>query len=403
VKKDRTPFKIEPGRHKEENEKGEEVITEFDDYKNEKSELVTPIDLLFHTMWKSCDVIVQHNTISSCGTFYPYKAMVDTILETTQTEKDLLKNSQGYFKDLTNPSNPHPFGGIRGKKPYDTVNEGNRERFNWAFQGNVLEMIGPLRTDFWNQEHLLLNNVDMTVKLDPSTEQFRLMWSPKNLDCEIQFLDLQLILRRVRLQKKVLDGMNVGLSTLPAQYPHKKSDIRVYQIPKGSFSKTLDDIWQNQVPTKVIAFLVDAEAFNGVSHKNPLHFQNCNITSIGMHKDYSPITHEPWDISFENGLFMEPLMAMWRITQLDGKIKNIGVDKKQFKDAYSIFCFDVDPSVPYDLSFWGPIRKGVMKMHMTFGEGLKSDMNLILYATFPGTVQIDITRAIVRETPLATS
>jgi hypothetical protein len=403
VKKDRSNFVIARREETKRNARtGEEEKVPVDDFTSEETEFAIPINLLLHTMWKSCDVVVQHNTVSTCGNFYPYKAFMDTIIEMSEDEKNLLY-TEGYVHDDGNVYNYHPFGGVRGER-FSAINTGQRTRYEWSRDGAVLEMKGPLRTDIWTQEHLILNNVDITVKLEPSSEAFRLCYHPSSMKCELEFLELQLILRRVRLNNKVLDGINAGLKKMPAQYPHRKTDFRVYQIPKGSFSRDLDDIWQNQVPSKVIAAFVDAESFNGVPHKNPLCFEHCDITSIGLFKDYEPATHQPFEMNFKQGIFIEPLLTLWRITCKGKVCKNIGVSKENFKNGYTFFCFNVDPSVPYDMSFWGPIKKGNMKMSIKFGEsGTTKPMNLLLYAIFPGTVQLDSTRTVVRDSPSGTS
>lgn len=402
VKKDRTGFTIATHTETRTGGDGKETDVTVQDYENAATEFAYPINLLFHTMWKSCDIIVQHNTVSSCGTFYPYKAAIDTLVETTIDEKDMLY-TEGYYHDEGNLKNYHPWGGVRGS-PYAEVNKGTMTRYRWCTDADkgILEMKGPLRTDIWNSEHLMLNNIDITVKLEPSSEAFRLCWNPSSIECELEFLELALVLRRVRLNKKVLDGVNAGLSRMPAQYPHKKSDIRMYQIPAGSFNKDLDDIWQNQVPSKVIAVFVDAEAFNGSRTMNPINFENCNITEIGIQKDYECAIRQPFKLNFEKNIFIEAAMALWRITCKEGNCRNIGISKEDFKRGCALFCFDIDPSVPYDLSYWGPVKKGNMKLHIEFGEaGTSRPLNLLLYAMFPGTVQLDSARSVVRDSPAA--
>jgi hypothetical protein len=389
VKSDGTPFKME---RKKVTVDGEEVIQ--DDPHHVDNELAAPIDLLFHTMWKSVDVDVEHTTVSSCGNNYAHKALIDVLIGTSKNQKkDLLEESVGYFGDSENFESSHPFGGPTGD--VSTTNSGLRARYEWSKDGTEIEMRGPLLTDIWCQDILMLNDTEMSIFLRPQSDEFRLMTYPKNLRCKLKFTKLHLLLRRVTLKKEVLGGINEGLTVSPAMYPHRKSDIRVYQIPKGSHQKNLDDIWQNQVPAKVIVALVGTTAYNGVRDQNPLWFRHCNVTSAGLYKDYDPVSHPTFETEFHRGLYINPLLAMWRIGTNDGKSRDIGVNKKLYKDGYTLFCFDVDPSVPYDFKFWGPVRKGNMRLELKFGgDGTPEEINMIVYAIFPGTVQLDSKRTV---------
>jgi hypothetical protein len=402
LKPDGSPFKMARSRKtiKITDGEDEEIVT--DDPYNPANEMVAPIDMLFHTMWRSVDVEVQHNTISSCGHNYAHKAMIDTIVGTTSNQKNaVLRESVGLFGDHDNFGSSHPFGGTKESEEdeVETPNPGLRERYEWTKDGTEIEMRGPLLTDIWCQNHLLLNNVDMSIKLRPQSDEFRLMSYPKNLKVKWRFTKLQLRLRRVTMYKDVLEGINKGLTVEPAQYPHKKSDIRVYQIPKGSHQKNIDDVWQNQVPTKVIVGLVETTAYNGARDENPLWFRHCNLTSAGLYKDYEPVSHPPFDLEIHKNLYLDSLLAMWRIGSNDGKSKDIGVTKKQFKDGLTLICFDIDPTVPYNFKVWGPVRKGNMRLELKFGgEGTPAEMNLLVYAIFPGTVQLDKDRSVSTET-----
>ena len=278
LKEDGTPFKMARKKTKV----GTEEFVEDDPF-DEANEMAAPIDMLFHTMWKSVDVDINHNTVSSCGNNYAHKALIDTVLRRTKFDKEnILKEFIGLYGDSENFESSHPFGGTKhdAGDVVATPNPGLRARYEWTKDGTEIEMRGPLLADIWDQDRLLLNNVDMSIFLRPHSDDFRLMTYPKGLRCKLKFTKLHLRLRRVTLHKRVLQGINKALALRPASYPHKKSDIRVYQIPKGSHQKNLDDIWQNQVPTKVIVALIETTAtsmlafFMNESDFSGVHFGN---------------------------------------------------------------------------------------------------------------------------------
>ena len=51
--------------------------SEFD---TEEKETAVPIDLILHSMWSSIDIKMNHTLVSTSGTDYMYKSLIETLL-----------------------------------------------------------------------------------------------------------------------------------------------------------------------------------------------------------------------------------------------------------------------------------------------------------------------------------
>ena len=51
--------------------------SEFD---TEEKETAVPIDLILHGMWSSVDIKMNHTLVSTSGTDYMYKSLIETLL-----------------------------------------------------------------------------------------------------------------------------------------------------------------------------------------------------------------------------------------------------------------------------------------------------------------------------------
>ena len=90
-----------------------------------------------------------------------------------------------------------------------------------------------LSTDVRNQPRLLPNNVDLTLTLHPSSNEFRLMFGK---DADTPTVDLSAILlyvRRVKLSPPMATAIAETLRLKPALYPVSRVVVKTYQIPAG--------------------------------------------------------------------------------------------------------------------------------------------------------------------------
>ena len=59
-----------------------------------------------------------------------------------------------------------------------------------------------------------------------------------------------------------------------------------------------------------------------------------------------------------------------------------------------MIAFEVDPTTSPDFRYLGQGRKGRTCLEIKFKEQLPEGVNVILYATFPETIEIDESRAV---------
>lgn len=125
-------------------------------------------NLILHTLFRQLDVSLQQNVINpSVGQNYSYKAMFDTLLNHTEVSKKNSLESQGFSKDGA--------GFMDSADPLDGSNKGLQARWHLSQTGDYLDLEGPLYSDLCQQDRLLINGVQVDVKLYPNNDSFALM------------------------------------------------------------------------------------------------------------------------------------------------------------------------------------------------------------------------------------
>ena len=289
-----------------------------------EQEYGTPIDYILHSIWSSVDIKLNNNLVSESGTNYMHKALMETLLTYSENTKRIQLANAGFTGESGDFTQTHP-----DSPPY---NHGLKTRQRWFKQNNIVEFVGPLLADVCNQDHLILPGVDIDIKLWPTQDEFRLITFPEGLRCKLFIQEIYLNVCKVAVSQEVMMGHNVGLEISDAVYPFTRTDIRTFNISEGHFGTSLEDIWQGEVPTRLVVGMVNSEAVNGSYNLNPYHFQHFNVSNVGFFVNGEPTPHPAFHLDVENGTFFQGLNSLYKISGKTMENSDIGITRDSYQE-----------------------------------------------------------------------
>ncbi|GFX35654.1 uncharacterized protein F54H12.2 [Trichonephila clavipes] len=192
------------------------------------------------------------------------KAIIETLLNHGYDSKTSQLTSELYYKDTAGRMNVYD---ENDKEP----NEGFKSRVKFIKGSGTVDMVGRLHVDLFNQDRLLLNLVDVKLKLIRSKPSFCLMGEG---DYNVIFEHVSLYVRKVQVNPAVVIGHAKALERTTAKYPIDRVSCKVFSIPQSSYSFIQDNVFSGQMPKRIVIACVDNDAFNG-NYKNLL--SNSNI------------------------------------------------------------------------------------------------------------------------------
>ncbi|GFY07345.1 uncharacterized protein TNCV_5085301 [Trichonephila clavipes] len=142
-------------------------ITNLDGTSLAENEPVAPVNLFLHALFGQVDVILNERMVSSSSNTYPYRAYVETLLNYGEDAKKSLLTCECFYKDT--------FLDVSDPLQKENGNEGLKIRYDLTLKSQILDMIGPLHCDIFQQNHLLLNLVDVKIKMTRTKPDFCLM------------------------------------------------------------------------------------------------------------------------------------------------------------------------------------------------------------------------------------
>jgi hypothetical protein len=344
---------------------------------------VAPINLTLQSLWRQVDLSLGQIPLPSVGTNYPYKSIVDVLLTNGEDAKKTQLQTQLYSKDAAGYMDTSEFGGNRG--------------FNWRKEvtsgSQIVEMMGPLYLDLAQQNRALVNGVSVSIKLWPSSRQFRLMASdspppaPK-ADYKIKIMEATLKVCQVTVNAKVMLGHEEALNNGPALYPYSRSEIKTYTMAEGIQNYRIDNLFNGDVPTSMLVGLVAGDAYSGSYYKNPFNFANYDLNSMAFYLDNVPTPQKPFTPKYgedAEGNYTTPYLALFG--NKTGEDLGNYIDLRDFPRGYTLYRFDVAENDQNT-------KKGNTRLEMAFNTKLPHVVTVIVYAHFPAVMRIDKSRKI---------
>ena len=196
------------------------------------------INLPLQSMFSHIDIYMNNKLVSVNSNNYPWKAYLKVVLSSGKEEQESQLQSQLFMKD---------------DEPMDSLslNSGFVNRYEYTKESRTFEMEGNLLEDALNLEgKLLINGVDIYMKLFRLSTPFLLMSGETSPKYKVKILDVYFKTARVKLDPGVILNHRRQIRETPAKYVINSSNVIQNVIPKGSTEFYWDAIFPKAIPSK---------------------------------------------------------------------------------------------------------------------------------------------------------
>jgi len=130
---------------------------------------------------------------------------------------------------------------------------------------------------------------------------------------------------------------------------------------------------------------VDADAYHGQKSKNPFHFENLELSSLGLYLDEESFPGKPLRLNYGENLFLEGYSTLFNDSGHGAAL----ISRDDYKTGYSLYQFQLADEVP-------PFRsRANVKLSGTFAKPLPYNSVLIVYSLYPSMLEIDSARNVL--------
>jgi hypothetical protein len=135
---------------------------------------------LLHSLFSSVSVTLNGKPVTLHETNYHYKAYLEKILNYSSDASGTNLVSNLWYLDSS--------GELKDNNGYTT-------RLQYMCCSQTVELYGRLHADLFNSDRMLINGVDMNIKLTRTSESFYLLGPSDDTKVRIKIMDASLLLR----------------------------------------------------------------------------------------------------------------------------------------------------------------------------------------------------------------
>lgn len=350
-------------------------------------EPVAPVNLFLHALFSQVDVSLNERVISSSSNTYPYRAYIETLLNYGEDAKKSLLSCEGFYND-SNLDQPNPLA-------TNNSNEGLKKRYNLTSKSQTLDLIGQLHCDIFQQNRLLLNLIDLKIKMTPSKPTFCLMSSNADGEYKVIIDHASLFVRKVKVSPGVTIAHAKALEKSTAKYMLDRVLCKTYSVSAGSWSFMQDNVFLGNMPKRIIITCLENASMNGQYSLNPFFFHHYNINFLSVYLDGQPVPGKALEVDFENKNYIRAYHTLFPGFNRD---KGIYLTRDDYALGHTLFSFDLSADL-CDGPHLNLQHQGNLRVEIKFSKALAKTISILVYAEFENVIEVTKTRQILCDFP----
>lgn len=342
---------------------------------------VAPINYILNTIFSECSIFLNDKQVTS-QVNYSYRAYLESLLFASKSSQDSLLSSAFFFKDTAGH-----FDSLVASE-----NNGFDRRNKLCKLSKSIDLIGALHFDLASQPKLLINGVNIRIKLEQNKELFALMASSDNYKIKIEIA--KLYVRKVNVAPSIILAHEKALEKGVIKMPIRRIDVKTFALSSGLQSTTIANAFIGQLPTRLILGFVSNSSYNGRIDKNPFNFHHYNVNYLCILNDSQMIPSKPYQPSFGSDLYSRCYLSLFTDLNRYHNSPNINVNFTEYKNGYTLYAIDLTPDMASSEAHVSVNKSGNLAIDIKFASPLEETVTLVAYAEYRNTIEIDKSRGV---------
>ncbi|XP_058246934.1 uncharacterized protein F54H12.2-like [Hemibagrus wyckioides] len=270
-------------------------------------------------------------------------------------------------------------------------NKGLNRRADFTSNSREVHLLGPLHTDIFFCERLLLNSIDLRVKLMCASNAFCLMGA-RDSGFRLNVLGASLFVKKTTVAPAVRLGHAAGLMKANALYPLLRVIVKTYSVPANSRICNQENLFLRTTPKYVVLGMVHHEAFTGSRDLSPFNFVHNDVEYLALCQNDRQIPSKAFQPQFNNRQSVREFYNTFMSTGRHLKDLPLCINREDFNAGYALFLFNLNPTDNDALSV---VSNGNLRLEMRFRVPLPNITTLIVYTCYDSILEIDAKRQVL--------
>lgn len=266
------------------------------------------------------------------------------------------------------------------------------ERAKWIKNSQSVDFACPLVSDLFGASRLLPPNVDIRIKFTRSSDDLVLITKKDDTNnYRIVIQDLSLYLTKMIVNPLVVKKHEQMLASgQRCKFPVIRTTIKTQgQFGPNQTFLHLSNIYTGRLPSCILVFLVDTEAYNGSRHKNPYLFEHFDLSEVSFRVNGVQLPAVPYTPDFKKKLYSRMYRGFFDHLGVHYGPASHQISKELYANGFTVTPLDLSPDLCLQYHTHKDIS-GDMSLTMKLETPPLKPVSVVTWASFADTLYIDV-------------
>lgn len=339
------------------------------------------INNMLHSIFKSLSVEMNGQVVSSTQ-LYHYKSYLEDLLNYQKGRADSLMQCQGFYLDTA------------GNFDNFDKNTGASSRFAKTKFSKTFELYGKIHCDVFNQQKLLISDVDLKLNFDLEKKEFYLKNQKDANNSELKICEAAVFVRYLTISTSMLLAHHKMLQSSNIPYNFKRTVMKNFLIPSGVNSYNLENVFSGQLPTNLLIMFLENDAYNGSFSKSPFNFQHFHLTHLQLNVNGQNVPNYALTQNPNAGHVARSFHDLH--LGLNHANKDFGLMFNEFgyRNGYTLYCFNLSVVKKNHVINLNN-DTGILKAEIKFNTTLTSPVVMLVYGEFNSSFEVTSSKTVL--------
>lgn len=341
---------------------------------------VAPVNAIAKTFFKQVKLFINSKLVYDSGDKYHYRAFLETELNYNLDAKQSHLGACLYNRET---------GDIDA-----ATNDGFVSRAELFARSQWVEAAAPLHVDIMMQDRYLIPHTEIRLELHRNPDALLLLCHAANAAAyKIEVREMRLFMEKVDVLESVNLAVESTLGAFTAKYPLRRTVVTSLHVTPQRRATPTNNIFQGQIPRRMIIACCDQDAYTGVINKSPFKFRPFGIQSIKVIAGGQTFPAQPLRLDFTNHHYIQAYLQLFDSLGIANDNRGNGISRKDYENSHCIFGFDLTPDKD-DGAHWDIVREGNTSIEIQFGDNALTGngVQVIVYGEFDNLMTLDRNR-----------
>ena len=222
--------------------------------------------------------------------------------------------------------------------------------------------------------------------------EFALLNSKEDLKPDWEIPNISLLVHRSVVSPGTLTAHMRALQQSTAKYPITRHEIRTLSIPQGMSDVITDQVFNGQLPRRILVGFVEDACYRGSYKHYPFNFECFDINHFSFPINGQIYLRTPYTPNFAKKLVMREYYSFLQAFNQDVYSPVLQMSYEEYMAGNVFFAYNFAPDLGDGCGFGGHlslIQTGSLGMHIRFATPPLAPFTAIIFAEFDNMIEID--------------